>query len=433
MSDFNSSLPVRTQTNGDVVAKIVDYTTNTQGLGIDSAGRVTIKLDDGVGNAINSQTLSATQWLQVVVPANGPVSPGTAAAYSLLTGGVYNSAGVTLTNGQQASLQLNASGALIVTNSGGSSTVSGNLTNNNAAPIADNIGALVAIAEGTLSASRYTTGNQVLLVTDLAGNTNVDLQYYLGAAVSKTNPIATTISDGTNVITAAISAYGTAPTGTEVMGVNAYITNTPTVNQGTSPWIVMDQADGSVNGGTAGTFSMLAGGVYNSTPLTLTNTQQASLQLDANGYLDVDLKTPIPAGTNLIGAVNLDIGSSPVSTTNPVPVTIVDSVPGTPIQNYQTSAALAAGSSVTFTYTVVAAHTFTLQRVWSSASGKIKSLVQNNGATIFVGFNSTANPNIDMTLMTPPTIAAGNTVTVTITNNDLQPFDVYATIEGNQN
>jgi len=130
---------------------------------------------------------------------------------------------------------------------------------------------------------------------------------------------------------------------------------------------------------------------------------------------------------------NLQVASAAVSTTNPVPVTISDQVPGTPIQNYQTSVALAAGASATLTYTVVAAHTFTLQRVWSSASGKIKAVVANNGTTIFVGFNSTANPNIDMILMTPPTIAAGNTVTVTITNEDKAAFDVYATIEGNQN
>jgi hypothetical protein len=108
--------------------------------------------------------------------------------------------------------------------------VAGNLTNNNAAPAANNIGALTALAESTINAARYTTGDQVLPVVDLAGNTNVDVQFYLGAAVSKTNPIATTITDGTNVITAAISAYGTAPTGTEVMGVNAFITNiVPTI------------------------------------------------------------------------------------------------------------------------------------------------------------------------------------------------------------
>jgi hypothetical protein len=47
-----------------------------------------------------------------------------------------------------------------------------------------------------------------------------------GAANTKTNPFFNALTDGTNVITAAISAYGSAPTGTEVMGVNAFITNT---------------------------------------------------------------------------------------------------------------------------------------------------------------------------------------------------------------
>jgi hypothetical protein len=38
-----------------------------------------------------------------------------------------------------------------------------------------------------------------------------------------------------------------------------------------------------------------------------------------------------------------------------------------------------------------------------------------------------------MTMMSPPTIAAAATVTVTITNDDTAAMDVYATIEGNQN
>lgn len=68
---------------------------------------------------------------------------------------------------------------------------------------------------------------------------------------------------------------------------------TVTSNQGTSPWVTSDLADGSVNGGAAGTKSLLGGGIYNSSPLTLTNGQQASLQLDASGYLKVDLATPV--------------------------------------------------------------------------------------------------------------------------------------------
>ena len=206
------------------------------------------------------------------------------------------------------------SGTVAVTQSTSPWVTDGNLTNNNAAPAANNVGALTALAEGTLSASRYTTGNLVLPVVDLAGNTNVDLQYYLGVAVSKTNPIATTISDGTNVITAAISAYGTAPTGTEVMGVNAFITNTPTVNQGTSPWLTKDSADGPVTAGTVASFSQLIGGQYNSTLPTLTTGQQVALQVDTSGRLIIS-PTALAQGSTTSGqAGSLTLGAV---TTNP--------------------------------------------------------------------------------------------------------------------
>lgn len=60
---------------------------------------------------------------------------------------------------------------------------------------------------------------------------------------------------------------------------------------------------GTKNAGTAAANSILFGGVYNSTPLTLTNTQQASSQLDANGYLKVN----IAAGSG--GAVTIADGA----------------------------------------------------------------------------------------------------------------------------
>lgn len=78
------------------------------------------------------------------------------------------------------------------------------------------------------------------------------------AANTKLNPVFTAITDGTNVITAAISAYGSAPTGTEVMGVNAFVTNTVTVsgtvtaNQGGAPWTInLTQVAGTALGATA--------------------------------------------------------------------------------------------------------------------------------------------------------------------------------------
>src|SRR5271165_5928814 len=71
MSDYASSLPVRTQTNGDVVAFIADGTTPTQLLGVDSSGRITIKLQDGNGNPITSQANGAQQALDVGINVAG--------------------------------------------------------------------------------------------------------------------------------------------------------------------------------------------------------------------------------------------------------------------------------------------------------------------------------------------------------------------------
>ncbi len=66
-----------------------------------------------------------------------------------------------------------------------------------------------------------TTPARTNQTTTAAGALDVNLVGYLGATASKTNSAFVAISDQTNVITAAVSALGTAPTGTEVMAVNA--------------------------------------------------------------------------------------------------------------------------------------------------------------------------------------------------------------------
>lgn len=402
MSDFNSSLPVRTQTNGDVVAFLADGTTPTQLLAINASG-------------------------QLALTVQGSASGGTAASFSNLAGGIYNTALPTLTNGQQAALQLDSSGRLLV-DVGTSSTV--------------------------------------------------------------------------------------------------------TVNQGTSPWIVKDQADGSVSGGAAGSFSLLAGLIYNSTPLTLTNGQQASLQGDVNGYLKVDLATALPAGANVIGAVtqsagpwtqnltqvggsavalgqttmaasipvtiasnqtalsvtttnfpttvdtnygtvgastirtasqignatgaanfgngatgaqtlrvaaNLAVGGTDVSSTNPVPVEISPIILGTPVDNYNTSASLASGGTSNHDYTVTAAKTFYSKQFWATASGKLKIEVQyETGAatnvfnTFWVGFNSTSTPNIYVPVPSEKTQVTGARIRIIRTNEDKSSMDVYSTTSGTE-
>src|SRR5208282_36697 len=127
----------------------------------------------------------------------------------------------------------------------------GTLTNNNAAPVATNVGALTGLAATSYTTNTYTNGFQVLPVTDLHGALNQDLQAVAGVQLGAT----------------AVTAFGTAPaavnvpavnaslfvgtTGLTVTGtsLNANVTNFPAVQvvtlspptlgvtQSTSPWV----------------------------------------------------------------------------------------------------------------------------------------------------------------------------------------------------
>jgi len=147
-------------------------------------------------------------------------------------------------------------GAVAVTQSTSPWVVDGNLTHNNAAPAATNVGALVAVASA--AAPTYTAGDQVLLSTDLAGNTRVTLTTALpagantiGAVNQGTSPWVTNVTQWDSTALGAPSAYGTSPGAVNVIGVNAFITNTVAVTlasttitgtvavtQSTSPWVV---------------------------------------------------------------------------------------------------------------------------------------------------------------------------------------------------
>jgi len=129
---------------------------------------------------------------------------------------------------QSGSWTVAVSGTVAVTQSTSPWIVAGALTNNNAAPTATLIGVMDHIAETAYTTVTYTTGDVVLATTDLHGATNVDLQALAGTALG------------------AGSNYGTSPGAVNVMGVNAFITNTPAVTvsgtvgvtQSTSPWVV---------------------------------------------------------------------------------------------------------------------------------------------------------------------------------------------------
>lgn len=258
MSDYNSSLPVRTQNNGDVVAKIGDGTTPSQQLAIDSSGKITSKLNDGSGNAVTSQANGVQRALDVGINVSGvQIDPRSIRA---------------LTNSDVVKAQLQ-----------------------------DNAGAAIT----------------------------------LGQKVSASSVPVVIASDQ--------SSLNVAPT----------------------------------------------------------------------------------------------VGGSAVSPTNPFPVYIQDG--GTSINNYNTSAAIAAAGTSNHDYTVTTAKTLHLSQIHAAASGKLKiecqvetGVASGTFNSIFVGFNSTSNPSIDIPLSAEIDVAAGVRVRVIRTNLDLAAQDVYSTISGHE-
>jgi|GEM_PF-3223521 len=121
-----------------------------------------------------------------------------------------------------------------------------------------------------------------------------------------------------------------------------------------------------------------------------------------------------------------------VNTDGSINVVVQEDV-GTEVVHYDTAAAIASGA--TSNHDLLFASASKLYQVLGSASGKLKAEIQiETGAatgvfnTICVRFNSTANPDCDMTLSKYAAIPAGARVRVIRTNKDNQAQDLYSTI-----
>jgi hypothetical protein len=130
-------------------------------------GTATITLRAAAGTSQVSVSGVATAANQTSVI--GSTAPGTAAASSMLHGGIYNSAGVTLTNGQQAAVQLNAAGAMKVDGSAVTQpvSVSGTVATTQAAKTKG------ALARNDYSSTNVTTGAYVQLIASTSTVTSL--------------------------------------------------------------------------------------------------------------------------------------------------------------------------------------------------------------------------------------------------------------------
>lgn len=381
MSDYNSSLPVRTENPGDVIAKIADATTPSQQLAVDSSGRIIAKIEASNGDSLTDTAGS----LNVNVTNTFPVSIGTVdeAAFTYgssleqTIGGVFQDTAPTVTAGHSAAARITSQRGLHI-----------NLRDaaGNELGAANAAGVWVRPGDGT-NAQAYTA----------AGEAKVDITSSITLSVTATNLPATVDTNygtvGASTLRSAAqignatgaASFGAGATGAQTLRVEA--------NQGAA----------------------------NATPWNENIAQIAGA---------------VPSATNAL-PTQISTAGAFVSSSNPLPVILDPAGIGISINDYKDATAIAAGASDNHDYTVTAGKTLHLEQLESTGSGKSKMEVQiETGVATgvftskFVQFNSTATPNMHIALLANILVAAGVRVRVIMTNRDNQSQDMYSTISG---
>ena len=445
MSDFNSSLPVRTENPGDVVVFLSDPTTPSQKASVNSNGSQSTLIRDASGNAVTSQANGSQRALDVGINVAGvQIDPRSIRALT--------SADVVTAN----------QGAAAATHAGYWWTRMTDGTNDVGILATGEIKVAVtqALPTGANTIGAVNQGTNPWITSDLAdgsatGGTAGTKSLLAGVIYNTALP---TLTNGQQVGAQADSSgrlligsiASPLPAGTNVIG---------SVNQGTSPWVTSDLADGSATGGTAGTKSMLAGGIFNSALPTLTNGQQSAIQFDSSARVIIapltnssvvksqlqdnagnGLTSSAAGGTRPLDVSQRDASGNLYTLLNPFPVVVSQNIPGTNINKYNTTVNVAAAGTTNHDYAVTVSKVFTVKKFWVAASGKVRIDAQTSPdgttfTTYWTGFNSTANPNIpiDLDLLSITDTGAGAKVRIVITNLDKAAFDVYSTISGVEN
>jgi hypothetical protein len=251
---------------GAVTTASPSYTTGqTSPLSLTPAGA--LRVDGSAVTQPVSGTVTANQGTSPwIVQDNASNTSGAAAvARGLQTMGVFNTTPATLSNGQSGFLQLDSSQNLLVNLKTALPAGSNNIgsVNQGTSPWVVSVSNFPSDADA-LSQGSTTSGQLGLL--GMGAVTTAAPSY----TTAQTSPLSLTTAGALRVDGSAV----TQP-----------ISGTVTSNQGTSPWVTKDQSDGPVTPGAVASFSQLMGGQFNTVLPTLTNGQQASLQVDSSGRL----------------------------------------------------------------------------------------------------------------------------------------------------
>lgn len=420
MSDFNSQLPIRTETAGDVIVKVADATLPSQQLAVNSDGSVNITDNGG------SLTVDATNLdIRDLSHTQDSIEARQTTHDNLNVNANIQVGDADVSNGNPVPIS-DAGGSITVD---GSVTVSAtdldirnlSATQDNVA-ISDGTDTLAVNADGSINVA-FAPGAEIK-ITDGTDDLAINADGSLNAVVTATD------LDIRNLVFATDKV--------DVTGSDVTVSNTVTV-QSTNLDIrdlvfATDKVD--VSGSTvaldAPTLAALESiTVQNGAGVAAVNIQDGgnsitvdATDLDIRDLTHVSDSIRVGDGTDFL-AVNSD-GSINVRLSDRSGVEQLD---------YNTASAVAAGGTSNHDYTTTGA--FRLTQVEAAASGKMRIEVQiETGAatnvfnTIAVQFNSTANPNMSLSLSSPPLVVSGARVRVIRRNADNQSQDLYSTIVG---
>lgn len=250
----------------------------------------------------------------------------------------------TYTEGNLVLLSTDLAGNLRTTTTiSGTIAVAGTLSNNTAAPAANNVGVLAGLAATSYTTNTYTTGNQVIPVTDLHGALNEDLQAWAGtalgtptnfgttptaviagsvnasifqgaAAIAVANPLFTEISDGTSAM-GTMANFGTNPGAVKSLNTNSFIYNTSAIPAFVVGTLTNNNAAPAANN--VGVLpALIEAGAFPATTLpALTAGDQALVSITQGGSLRV---IPVDeANAPSISYYSADMGDTEKSIANP--------------------------------------------------------------------------------------------------------------------
>jgi len=355
MSDYNSSLPVRTENNGDVVSRISDGTLTSQLLTVNADGSLNITDNSG------SLTVDATNLdIRDLAFATDKVD--------------VSGSSVTV-----SSTDLDIRDLVFATDK------------------VDVGGSVVALDAPTLAALESITvqnGSGAAAVNIQDGGNSI--------TVDASNLDIRDLVFATDKVDVSGSSVTVSATDLDIRNLS-HTQDSIKIGDGTD--FIAINADGSLN---------------------ITD-NGGSLTVDAT---DLDIRD-LSAAQDSVKSQIADGSGTYYSASNPVPVSIVDTISGaTEVLDFKQATAIAGAASDTHSYTVTAAKTLHLQKIIASASGKMKVDIKIAGVTKAILFNSTANPNIEYSFVSPQNLAAAVVVSVVLTNLDNQSQNLYSTIEG---